>query len=477
MLLNNNTTNRITGVVQEPESNAEYKGVTTSTAKVTINDNKEVRVDVLPEGFLGSSSGTAYPGNKGEANHQSIQKAIEDLNVEIARAKSAETDISNKVDTFTSKIEDGDAVLQTMIQNESARAVAAETILNNKIAAIANGTSDVSEELTKVTDELRTEVTDTEKRILKEVESDLEKHVVESNAKFAELTTKINTNDASLRSDLRKLNDDLYDDFGALSSTLTSTVERIEAEQIRISQTSATREEVTNIVNDLRTDLDSVLVGEFNDIDEILKKYESDVRQVRDDIFDEWHTFQDETSETVNTTKQDVEEAKTRLTNIETNYATKIYVHEEVANAVNLSKQLVTAVDLLNNVVLIDGKTVDPVSGVLYLAKDVLASGSDVYKEYTAINGILTLIGDTSIDLEDYATKEFVERKVANVEVDLSDYAKKSEIPDVSSFIAEIPEEYVTDYELEDLGYVTSEAVTNLLNSIKFIDGGTSASV
>ena len=98
-------------------------------------------------------------------------------------------------------------------------------------------------------------------------------------------------------------------------------------------------------------------------------------------------------------------------------------MHQEVSNAVNLSKQLVTAVDLLNNVVIIEGESVDPISGVLYLAKDVFAAGSDIYKEYTVIDGILTLIGDTSIDLDGYATKEYVQTQVSNVEVDLSDYA------------------------------------------------------
>lgn len=62
-------------------------------------------------------------------------------------------------------------------------------------------------------------------------------------------------------------------------------------------------------------------------------------------------------------------------------------------------------------------------------------------------------------------------------EVDLTLYAKKTDIPDVSSFIAEIPEEYVTDEELTAKGYYTQENVTTLLTGIKFIDGGTATSI
>lgn len=62
--------------------------------------------------------------------------------------------------------------------------------------------------------------------------------------------------------------------------------------------------------------------------------------------------------------------------------------------------------------------------------------------------------------LEGYATEDYVNDAIANAkidgeQVDLSDYAKKTDIPDVSKFITEIPEEYVTDTELSQKGYLT----------------------
>ena len=74
-------------------------------------------------------------------------------------------------------------------------------------------------------------------------------------------------------------------------------------------------------------------------------------------------------------------------------------------------------------------------------------------------------VPQADVDLDDYATKEWVDEKLdelvlEGVEVDLNTYAKKSEIPDVSNFITEVPAEYVTDNELNSKGYATQSYVT-----------------
>lgn len=59
-------------------------------------------------------------------------------------------------------------------------------------------------------------------------------------------------------------------------------------------------------------------------------------------------------------------------------------------------------------------------------------------------------------DVSGFATKDYVDNAVNNIpEVDLSGYALKSEIPDVSGFLTAIPEEYVTESELNAKGYLT----------------------
>lgn len=52
---------------------------------------------------------------------------------------------------------------------------------------------------------------------------------------------------------------------------------------------------------------------------------------------------------------------------------------------------------------------------------------------------------------------------------DLSAYAKKSEIPDVSDFITSIPEEYITESELEAKGYLTSEDIPDDIDTSNFL--------
>ena len=58
-----------------------------------------------------------------------------------------------------------------------------------------------------------------------------------------------------------------------------------------------------------------------------------------------------------------------------------------------------------------------------------------------------------NIDLSSYATKEELTQAINSI--DLSAYAKKTDIPDVSRYLTSIPEEYVTETELNAKGYLT----------------------
>ena len=60
---------------------------------------------------------------------------------------------------------------------------------------------------------------------------------------------------------------------------------------------------------------------------------------------------------------------------------------------------------------------------------------------------------DINIDLSSYATKEELTQAINSI--DLSSYAKKTDIPDVSRYLTSIPEEYVTETELNAKGYLT----------------------
>ena len=72
---------------------------------------------------------------------------------------------------------------------------------------------------------------------------------------------------------------------------------------------------------------------------------------------------------------------------------------------------------------------------------------------------------NVKVDLTGYATESYVDEAVKNVEVDLTDYAKKTDIPDVSSFISSIPAEYITESELSSKGYATKTELNDKANT------------
>lgn len=187
-------------------------------------------------------------------------------------------------------------------------------------------------------------------------------------------------------------------------------------------------------------------------------------------------SLQEEIDNLHNNTSNRFVDIDTQINTIEQDYAEKTYVHEKLAEFTKLSKQLADSVDLDNNKVIINGNVQDPVDGVLYLVLQSSAEGSAFYNQYTTIEGQLTLIGDTTVNLEGYVKTEDLPTKLSQFEND-TNYAKISDIPDVDSFISEIPDEYITESELENKGFYNLDDINKLLNNIEFIDGGTTASI
>ena len=70
--------------------------------------------------------------------------------------------------------------------------------------------------------------------------------------------------------------------------------------------------------------------------------------------------------------------------------------------------------------------------------------------EIPDVSGFLTSIPDEYVTEAELDAKGYLTEHQS-----LADYAKKSDIPDVSGFITEIPSEYVTETELDAKGYLT----------------------
>lgn len=154
---------------------------------------------------------------------------------------------------------------------------------------------------------------------------------------------------------------------------------------------------------------------------------------------------------------------------------TKKYVDDEVAKAASgkITKAIVTKVD--GNKVTIDGKEDDAVENVIYMLKDNSATGSDVFFEYTLINGTLTLIGDTSTDLRDYVKSAYLSDNYYdknNTDGKLNDIHS---LLDNKADITEIPtklSQLENDLDLDMSDYYTKDEVDDIVENVNGLSTG-----
>lgn len=106
-------------------------------------------------------------------------------------------------------------------------------------------------------------------------------------------------------------------------------------------------------------------------------------------------------------------------------YAEKEFVAQAIADVDHLKRQIVTGIPTAETAK----------ENVIYMYKDPSATGSDKYKEYQLIDGEVVLIGDTSVDLSDYAKIE----KIEDGSIVAGDAAKLGGTPanDIKSQLAE----------------------------------------
>lgn len=128
----------------------------------------------------------------------------------------------------------------------------------------------------------------------------------------------------------------------------------------------------------------------------------------------------------------------TDVTTTLTPYATKTYVGEQISNADHLKREIVTEIP--------KSETAD--KNTIYMLKIESVTGNDKYREYLLIDGTVQCVGDTSVDLTDYA-------KTTDVDKKLNNKADKTEIPTVPTNVSEFT---------NDAGYLTEhQDISNLV--------------
>lgn len=128
----------------------------------------------------------------------------------------------------------------------------------------------------------------------------------------------------------------------------------------------------------------------------------------------------------------------TDVTTALTPYATKTYVGEQISNADHLKREIVTEIP--------KPETAD--KNTIYMLKIESITGNDKYREYLLIDGTVQCVGDTSVDLTDYA-------KTTDVDKKLNNKADKTEIPTIPTNVSEFT---------NDAGYLTEhQDISNLV--------------
>ena len=117
----------------------------------------------------------------------------------------------------------------------------------------------------------------------------------------------------------------------------------------------------------------------------------------------------------------------TDVTTALTTYATKTYVGEQISSADHLKREIVTEIP--------SPETAD--KNTIYMLKIESAMGEDKYKEYLLIDGTVQCIGDTSVDLTDYAKKTEIPTELpanGGNSATVNGHTVKSDVPENAVF-------------------------------------------
>ena len=147
---------------------------------------------------------------------------------------------------------------------------------------------------------------------------------------------------------------------------------------------------------------------------------------------------------------------KEDIATIKTDYATKTYVGEQIAAADHLKREIVTEVPTAETAA----------ENVIYMLKIESAIGADKYKEYMLIDGEVACVGDTSVDLTDYAKKSEIPTELpangGNADT-VNTHTVASDVPENAVFTDTVYDDTAVK---EDVDTLKKETTVNLLNPI-----------
>lgn len=143
------------------------------------------------------------------------------------------------------------------------------------------------------------------------------------------------------------------------------------------------------------------------------------------------------------------------------------YVQSQIGSVGHLKREIVEALPAVD----------DADADTIYMLKKVGGLlDNDHYEEYMVINGAWEMIGDTYVDLSNYATKTYVDGEIDKVEEALTDKADQSALDETNEALAAKAEKQYVDEELakkanqEDLETL-QESVNNKADKATTLEG------
>ena len=449
MVLNTDKKENIFGTVRTVEEDIIYKGLETDTAKVTVNNTKrEISVEVNVQNLLGFTPTTAYPGNQGLQDKELAYQAMDLVKVERDRAKEAERLLRVQLNKTNDTLDSVTEQLNLEITSETHRAITAEEELKESIESLRVESKNDLDILSDNVEKLYEHVDSTDSAIREELYQsnvDLQKQITQLDNKTTEsdetLKLSINSLDTKVDNNFSRVQQDILDTstrfYDAVTNLENTTSEKL-AEETEARET-AIEDLITRSDNLYETK--EVVKDKIDQVESSIDALNTNIVKTIEDLNDHVNTQDNLIFESIDTIKQD--------------YAQKTYVYEKLVEFTKLSKQIVDNIDLVNNKIIINQESKDPVDGVLYLVKDISIDVADVYREYTTIDGALTLIGDTSISLDGYATEQWVEDQ---------EYLPRTEAQSIYAPITYVDEKSSA---LEEYVHETVDAIDLTSNKIK----------
>lgn len=452
-----NSKNKVFGVVESAEENKDYTGVKTDTAEVTVNNvTREIKVDVDFYSMLGETNKTAYPGHEGKLNRVLILTAEEDIRKETVRAKEAEESLTQLIQDVSWDIDVGDSIVVSKVYAETDRAKAAEAKLQEDIARLDTKIDDNSikttSRLEKLSADLNKKIEDTDSRLQESDTEILKKlNLIDRSYKSAdksiqESISNIEENYAEKSYvyeqliEFNKLHKQIADSIDLDNNTVVIEgvsqpaqgnviylVKQIINEEEIYSQYTIINDKLTFIgsskidLSDYATktyvdnkvqaiDLSPYATTEFvtEQIEAIPEVDLTDYAKLSD-IPDVSEFINEIPPEYITETELDEKQFLTRET-ADSDFATKVYVQTELSKIGSLDKEIVDSVDLNKNMIVINNTLLHPQENIIYLVKN---AEFETYDQYTLINGVLKFIGSTDVNLDGYATVEYVDSNIA----------------------------------------------------------------